>query len=93
MINDGLVEEVTALFDEGIYPKGIGYREFIPYYNNEITLESAIEEIKKNTRHLAKRQETWFRNQMTSNFYSVDFDNVDNTINQIKKDIDEWLSE
>ena len=91
MINDGLVDEVTSLFDDGIYPKGIGYREFIPYYNNEISLESAIEEIKKNTRHLAKRQETWFRNQMTSNFYSVDFDNVNNTINQIKKDIDEWL--
>ena len=92
MINDGLVEEVTKLFDEGIYPKGIGYREFIPYYNNEISLESAIEEIKKNTRHLAKRQETWFKNQLTSNFYSVDFDNVYNTINQIKKDIDEWLN-
>ena len=85
MINDGL-------FDEGIYPKGIGYREFIPYYNNEISLESAIEEIKKNTRHLAKRQETWFKNQLTSNFYSVDFDNVYNTINEIKKDIDEWLN-
>ncbi len=92
MIDDGLVNEVTSLFDEGIYPKGIGYREFIPYYNNEITLESAIEEIKKNTRHLAKRQETWFRNQMTSNFYSVDFDNINNTIEKIKKDINEWLN-
>lgn len=92
MIDDGLVNEVTSLFDEGIYPKGIGYREFIPYYNNEITLESAIEEIKKNTRHLAKRQETWFRNQMISNFYSVDFDNINNTIEKIKKDINEWLN-
>lgn len=91
MINDGLVDEVMSLFNEGIYPKGIGYREFIPYYNNEVSLETVIDEIKKNTRHLAKRQETWFKNQMTSNFYSVDFNNINNTINQIKNDIDEWL--
>lgn len=91
MIDAGLVNEVISLFKKGIFPKGIGYREFIPYYNNLISLETAINEVKKNSRHLAKRQETWFKNQLSSNFYIVDLNNIDNTINVIKNDIDEWL--
>ena len=58
---------------------------------NFTALESAIEEIKKNTRHLAKRQETWFHHQMDSHFYKVDLENIENTINQIIKDVDGWL--
>ena len=90
MINDGLVDEVYSLYKDGIYPHAIGYQEFLPYFRNEINLDSAIEEVKKNTRHLAKRQETWFRNQMDSHFYKVDFDNVSITIDEIIKDIDLW---
>ena len=91
MINDGLEQEVKALYDNGIYPTGIGYREWIPYFRGEISFDSVIEEIKKNTRHLAKRQETWFRNQMSTKFYTVDLENINNTIDSIKKDIDEWM--
>ncbi len=91
MIENGLVEEVKSLYEDGIYPHAIGYQEFIPYINGEISLETAIEEIKKNTRHLAKRQETWFKNQMDSHFYLVDIENIDHTIQQIKKDITRWL--
>ena len=91
MVSDGLIDEVKALYDDGIYPHAIGYQELVTYFDQDITLESAIEEIKKNTRHLAKRQETWFRHQMDSHFYTVDLDNIENTINQIIKDVDGWL--
>ena len=91
MIEDGLLKEVKDLYDKGICPTGIGYREWVPYFEGKISYEEAVEEIKKNTRHLAKRQETWFRNQMTTNFYTVDLDNINNTIESIKKDIDEWM--
>lgn len=91
MIKEGLVEEAKKLYDQKIFPKGIGYQELYPYFAKEISLETAIEEIKKNTRHLAKRQETWFKNQMTSHFYEVCLEDMKQTINEIIKDIDGWL--
>lgn len=91
MIQEGLLDEVKKLYDDGIFPHAIGYQELVPYFDGAITLESAIEDIKKNTRHLAKRQETWFRHQMDSHFYIVDLDNIDNTISNIIKDVDGWL--
>lgn len=65
MIKNGLVDEVKKLLKK--YPfslpslSGIGYREIISYLQGKITLSQAIEEIKKNTRRLAKRQMTWFK--------------------------------
>ena len=91
MMNDGLLKEVKDLYDKGIYPHAIGYQEFIPYFEGAVSLETAVEEIKKNTRHLAKRQETWFKNQMTSHFYNVDVDNISSTITKIEDDINRWL--
>ncbi len=93
MIQNGLVEEVKNLYNEGIMPNAIGYKELIPYFKGEISLDLAIDEIKKNSRHLAKRQMTWFKNQMDTHFYSVDLDNVNNTLSQIYKDLDEFLWE
>ncbi len=91
MIEAGLAEEVKALAEQNIYPKGIGYREWVPYFKQECSLGEVTEEIKKNSRHLAKRQETWFQNQMDSHFYAVNFDDLDQTIDIIKKDIQVWL--
>lgn len=91
MMNDGLLKEVKDLYDKGIYPHAIGYQEFIPYFEGAVSLETAVEEIKKNTRHLAKRQETWFKNQMSSHFYNVDVDNISSTISKIEDDINRWL--
>lgn len=93
MIKLGLIDEVKALYDEGIKPKAIGYQEFVPYFMGYISIDSAIDEIKKNTRHLAKRQETWFRNQMDSHFYNVNLENIDLTVNDIIKDLEKWLKE
>lgn len=89
MIEDGLVKEVKDLYDDGIIIHAIGYKELIPYFDGEITLDTAIDEIKKNTRHLAKRQETWFKNQMNSNFY--DPTDYDKCLKNIISDIDRWL--
>jgi len=91
MIKDGLIDEVKGLYDKGIIVHAIGYSELYPYFEGKVSLEFAIDEIKKNTRHLAKRQETWFNNQMDSHFYNVDLKNPNNTINEIISDIDRWI--
>lgn len=91
MIKDGLIDEVKGLYEKGIYPHAIGYQELKTYFDGECSLEEAIEEIKKNSRHLAKRQETWFKNQMETHFYEVDPDNKNKTTNEIISDLDRWL--
>jgi len=91
MINDGLVEEVASLVSQNIFPNAIGYKELYPYFNHEVSLESCIDEIKKNSRHLAKRQMTWFKNQMDTHFYEVNLSNIDETISLIEHDLDEFL--
>ncbi|MBO5148760.1 MAG: tRNA (adenosine(37)-N6)-dimethylallyltransferase MiaA [Anaerotignum sp.] len=69
MMQEGLLEEVKGLLDKGYTPdlvsmQGIGYKEFIPYFNGECTLEEAVIQLKTNTRRFAKRQLTWFRRQI-----------------------------
>ena len=66
MIELGLVDEVKTLRDEGFIQKEIGYKEINNYFDGLYDLNTAIEEIKKNTRHYAKRQLTWFKNQMNA---------------------------
>lgn len=66
MMKQGLEGEVRQLLKQGITAdcqpmKGIGYKEMISYINGEISLEQAVDNIKKNTRHFAKRQLTWYR--------------------------------
>ena len=87
MVKDGLIKEVKALYDSNIHSKaietGIGYKELYKYFDGEITLEEAIDLIKKNSRNYAKRQYTFFNNQMNVNWFNVDFDDFDNTINEV----------
>ena len=68
MMQDGLEEEVRRLAAKGLTEenssmKGIGYKEFFPYFRGEYTLGDTVERIKRNTRHYAKRQLTWFRRE------------------------------
>jgi len=68
MIEKGLVQEVKKILDLGFPPQSpglrtLGYQEMISYLKNEITLDEAIELIKKNTRNFAKRQYTWFKKE------------------------------
>ncbi len=65
MLENGLVDEVKALVNEGytrelVSMQGLGYKEIIDYLNNEISLDEAVYRIKRDTRHFAKRQLTWF---------------------------------
>ena len=68
MVANGLVEEVKSLRAKGyaddlVSMQGVGYKEIVAWLNGAITLEESIELIKKNTRHFAKRQITWFRKE------------------------------
>lgn len=87
MIKDGLLREVKDLFDNNIDTKaietGIGYKELYQYFRGEISFDEAIDLIKKNSRNYAKRQYTFFNHQMDVKWFDVDFDNFDNTINEV----------
>ena len=68
MLSEGLVEEVKRLQEEGlgrqhISMQGIGYKEILDYLEGNAYLETAVERLKQNTRHFAKRQLTWFRRE------------------------------
>ena len=68
MIENGLVKEVQKLLDMGCKRdftsmQGLGYKEIISYLEGEITLDEAVYIIKRDTRHFAKRQLTWFRRE------------------------------
>jgi tRNA dimethylallyltransferase len=85
MIENGLVEEVRNILNNGYSKKinalnTVGYKEIISYIENEITLEKAIELIKRNTRHYAKRQLTWFRKDKRILWIKIDAENQLNEI-------------
>ena len=68
MLDDGLVEEVKALKAKGytrdmVSMQGLGYKEILDYLAGEISLEEAVYRIKRDTRHFAKRQITWFKRE------------------------------
>ena len=87
MIDNGLIDEVKYFYDNNVFTKplinGIGYKELYKYFNNEISLEESIDLIKKNSRHYAKRQYTFFNNQMNVKWFNACFDNFNNTINEV----------
>lgn len=87
MISDGLIDEVKAIYQKDIRSKammtGIGYKELYKYFDDEISLEEAIDLIKKNSRHYAKRQYTWFNNQMNITWFDVNFNNFDRTVEEV----------
>lgn len=89
MIEDGLIDEVKSLYDKNIRSKaintGIGYKELYEYFNNKISLEEAIELIKKNSRRYAKKQYTFFKHQIPITWFNTDYDNFNNTINDVCK--------
>ena len=87
MFESGLLEEVKDLYQK--YPSSkvlhsaIGYKEIIDYLNGNISLDTAKDDIKKKSRHYAKRQYTWFNNQMDVTWFNTDYDNFDNTVNEV----------
>lgn len=90
MFDQGLVEEVTQLFkkpETWTYTsfQGIGYKEFKPYFEGNMTLDEVKEKIKTHTRQFAKRQYTWFKNQMEVHW-------VDREDPNIEERVKDWLN-
>lgn len=79
MAQNGLIDEAKYVYDHrDKFPqasKGIGYKELYPYFDGTADLETCLSEIKKNSRHFAKRQFTYFRNQMDVDWYNISDDN------------------
>ncbi len=74
MLQQGLAEEVRNLLNSGVSPesqsmRGIGYKEMVNYVRGTGTLEQAVDDIKKGTRHFAKRQLTWYRKMPYVHWY------------------------
>ena len=89
MFEEGLLEEVKRVYDSDIRTKAvltpIGYKELFPYLDGKETLENCIEIMKQRTRKYAKRQYTWFNHQVKVNWFDVDFENFNNTVEEIYK--------
>jgi tRNA dimethylallyltransferase len=95
MITDGLIDEVKVIYNRGIRSKalltGIGYKELYRYFDGELSLDEAVDLIKKNSRHYAKRQYTWFNHQMNIKWFEVKLNNFDETEEDVIKYIEKSL--
>lgn len=94
MMENGLLDELKSVVkDDSTFNlqsmQGIGYKEWRGYFKNEMSLEDTLELIKKNSRNFAKRQYTWFNNQMNVNWYDIE---EDNWLNKVMDDVNEWLN-
>lgn len=89
-----LVDEVKTFYKQGIRSKAlntaIGYKELYKFFDDQETFQNVVDECKQSSRNYAKRQYTWFNNQMNITWFNVDFDNfnrtIDEVVNYIEKD-------
>lgn len=90
MMKAGLLEEVKGLFDQNIHEtqavQGIGYKEIYEYLEGKVDIETAVEKLKKNSRNYAKRQFTWFRNQLEVEWFDMtDISAIEKKIEEISQ--------
>ena len=87
MINNGLLEEIKSLkpyyLSSRVLNTGIGYKEFYSHLYENKSLEETINEIKQDSRRYAKRQYTFFKHQFNTKWFDVDFNNFNNTIEEV----------
>jgi len=87
MIKEGLIEEAKKIYDTNLKTKAvltpIGYKELFLYFENKLSLEESISLIKQKSRKYAKRQYTWFNNKLNLKWFNVDYENFDNTVNEV----------
>ena len=92
MFQSGLLTEVKSFYDQGIHSKaletGIGYKELYQYFDNKITLEEAKDLIKKNSRHYAKRQYTFFNHQLDVKWFNTNYEDFSETIKEVENYIE-----
>lgn len=95
MMEDGLFEEIQFLVSshDDVWNlqsfQGIGYKEWKGYFLGNERKEDCVEKIKKNSRNFAKRQYTWFRNQMNVHWYDIEQDGYKD---QLMSDVREWMN-
>lgn len=82
-----LVDEVKEFYQKDIRSKAlntaIGYKELYKFFDDKDTFENVVDECKQSSRNYAKRQYTWFNNQMDIKWFDVDFNNFNNTIDEV----------
>lgn len=87
MIEEGLIKEAKGFYDNKINSKAIntaiGYKELYMYFDGIISKEDAINLIKKRSRNYAKRQYTWFNNQMNVKWFLININNFEKTIKEV----------
>lgn len=91
MIDMGLLDEAKKFLSKNLSStasKAIGYKEFIPYFNGESSLEECKNLLKMETRRYAKRQITWFKRDKEIHWFSIDLMNKDELINKVFEVID-----
>ncbi|MBQ1496088.1 MAG: tRNA (adenosine(37)-N6)-dimethylallyltransferase MiaA [Bacilli bacterium] len=87
MLDNGLIDEAKKFYNKErtkAIMTPIGYKELFRYLDNEITKDEAIDLIKKNSRHYAKRQFTFFNNQMNIKWFDVNFNDFNNTVLEVE---------
>lgn len=90
MIEEGILDEAKMVYDmklskENTCMQAIGYKEFFKYFEGCRTLEECVEDLKKSTRHYAKRQITWFKNKLNCH-YLLAYNNVSEMVQEIIND-------
>ena len=89
MVSCGLIDEAKRVYDSKIRTKAIitpiGYKELFPYFEGKESLEKCLDLIKQRSRNYAKKQYTWFNNQMNITWFDVCFDDFNKTINEVEE--------
>ena len=77
MIKNGLIDEAKKLFQHQKLNalNTVGYKELFDFFDNKTDLETAVEDIKKNSRRLSKRQMTWFKRDKQINWFQINKEN------------------
>lgn len=90
LVESGLADEVRDMMNMGLTPdnismKGIGYKEIMDYFLGKMTFADAVEQVKKNTRHYAKKQLTWFRRYDKMKWYNIsDYESEEKALEEIR---------
>ena len=96
MIENGLEKEVSDLFqkDSSLFEyqgmQGIGYKEWKEYFLGSETLEEVVQQIQKHSRQFAKRQYTWFKNQLPVTWFDIE---QTNWKEELEKELTNWVKE